>query len=190
MEPGRLSRRGAGALRRMPHAAQPRLRARQPQEIRRRADRRLARLQHQLGQGHRRRRLERRGSRLLSVDRTCDRSRHRFGPDGRSGRRELQPAGAGRHPRAWWPICAACRAIASPDLPATLAPPAPASHKDGGGTADAARQDGVRRRLRQLPRLDRRKPDLAVRHADRRLGGQRSRRDQCRPDRDFRHQAA
>ena len=28
-------------------------------------------------------------------------------------------------------------AIASPDLPATLAPPAPASHKDGGGAADA-----------------------------------------------------
>jgi mono/diheme cytochrome c family protein len=27
-------------------------------------------------------------------------------------------------------------AIASPDLPATLAPPAPASHKDGGGTQD------------------------------------------------------
>jgi mono/diheme cytochrome c family protein len=27
-------------------------------------------------------------------------------------------------------------AIASPDLPATLAPPAPASHRDGGGTAD------------------------------------------------------
>jgi mono/diheme cytochrome c family protein len=27
-------------------------------------------------------------------------------------------------------------AIASPDLPATLAPPAPASHKDGGGTPD------------------------------------------------------
>ena len=36
-------------------------------------------------------------------------------------------------------------AIASPDLPATLAPPAPASHKDGGGTAGRARQDGVRR---------------------------------------------
>ncbi len=28
-------------------------------------------------------------------------------------------------------------AIASPDLPATLAPPAPASHKQGGGTSDA-----------------------------------------------------
>src|SRR6202158_2023776 len=27
-------------------------------------------------------------------------------------------------------------ATASPDLPATLAPPAPASHKDGGGTPD------------------------------------------------------
>ncbi len=53
-----------------------------------------------------------------------------------------------------------------------------------------ARQDGVRRRLRQLPRLDRREFDLALRHADRRLGGQRSRRNQCRPDRDLRHQTA
>ena len=54
----------------------------------------------------------------------------------------------------------------------------------------SARQDGVRRRLRQLPWLDRREPDLALRHAHRRLGGQRSRCDECRPDRDFRDQAA
>ena len=59
MESRRLSRGSAGALRRMPHAAQPRLCARQPQEIRRRRDGGLARLQHQLGQEHRRRRLER-----------------------------------------------------------------------------------------------------------------------------------
>ena len=37
VEPRRLSRRSPGALRRLPHAAQPRLRAGQPQEIRRRA---------------------------------------------------------------------------------------------------------------------------------------------------------
>ena len=37
MEQGRLSRRGAGALRRMPYAAKPGVRAGQPQEIRRRA---------------------------------------------------------------------------------------------------------------------------------------------------------
>ena len=48
-------------------------------------------------------------------------------------------------------------AIASPDLPATLAPPAPASHKDGARRADARGKHGVRRRLRQLPRLDRRR---------------------------------
>ena len=53
MESRRLSCRGAGALRRMPHAAQSGVRARQPQEIRRRADGRLARLQHHLRQGHR-----------------------------------------------------------------------------------------------------------------------------------------
>ena len=45
--------------------------------------------------------------------------------------------------------------VVSPDLPATLAPPAPASHRQGGGTPGPARQDGVRRRLRQLPWLDR-----------------------------------
>ena len=55
MEQGRLSRRSAGALRRMPYAAKSGVRARQPQEIRRRADGGLARLQHQFGQGHRRR---------------------------------------------------------------------------------------------------------------------------------------
>ena len=59
VEPRRVSRGSAGPLRRMPHAAQSRLRARQPQEIRRRDDGGLARVQHQLGQEHRRRRLER-----------------------------------------------------------------------------------------------------------------------------------
>ena len=48
VEPGRLYRRGAGALRRMPYAAQPCLRARQSEKIRRRDHGRLARLQHYL----------------------------------------------------------------------------------------------------------------------------------------------
>ena len=154
MEQGRLSRRGAGALRRVPHAAKPGVRARQPQEIRRRGDGGLARLQHQLGQGHRRRRLARRRSDLLSVDRTC--RPVTAPPRGRWAKRwttslsQLAPEDI----RAVVAYLRSVPAIASPDLPATLAPPAPASHKDGGGTADRARQDGVRRRLRQLPRLD------------------------------------
>ena len=46
-----------------------------------------------------------------------------------------------------------------------------------GGTrrAGSARQDGVRGRLRQLPWLDRREFDLALRHPHRRVGRQRSR---------------
>jgi mono/diheme cytochrome c family protein len=76
-------------------------------------------------------------------------------------------------------------AMVSPDLPATLAPPAPASHRQGGG----AGQDAVRRRLRQLPRLGRREPGLVLRHAHRRMGGQRSQRNKCRPGGAFRHQA-
>ena len=74
---------------------------------------------------------------VLFVDRACRRPRHRLGTDGRSGRPQLQPAGAGRHPRRGRLSCAACPPFASPDLPATLAPPAPASHRDGGNTADA-----------------------------------------------------
>ncbi len=52
-----------------------------------------------------------------------------------------------------------------------------------------ARQDAVRRRLRQLPWLDRREPDLTLCHVQRRVGGQRSQRDKCRPGGAFRHQA-
>ena len=51
--------------------------------------------------------------------------------------------------------------IASPDLPATLAPPAPASPKAGRRDAGCARQKDLRRRLRELPRLDRRERDHA-----------------------------
>ena len=51
-------------------------------------------------QEHRRRRLERRRSVRLSLHRPRDGPRHRRGPDGRSGRPQLQPSDAGRHPRA------------------------------------------------------------------------------------------
>ena len=60
MESRRLSVRSACALRRMPHAAQSRFRARQPEEICRRADRRMACLQHLRRHSDRRRRVERR----------------------------------------------------------------------------------------------------------------------------------
>ena len=52
------------------------------------------------------------------------------------------------------------------------------------------RQDGVRQRLRQLPRLERREPGLADGDADRHLGRQRPRRHQRRADRAVGHQAA
>ena len=83
---GRLPCRGAGALRRMPHAAKPGFRAGQPQEICRRHYRRVARFQHHFRQGHRAGRLARRRSGVLSVDRPRRRPRHRVGTDGRSGR--------------------------------------------------------------------------------------------------------
>ncbi len=109
MEPRRLSRRGARALRRMPYAAQSRLRTEQPPEIRGRRDRGLARLQHQLRQGNRRRRLARRRPDLISLDRPCRGSWHRVGPDGRSGRSQLQPASRLRTSAPSSPTCAACR---------------------------------------------------------------------------------
>ena len=138
MEQGRLSRGSAGALRRMPYAAKPGVRAQQPQEIRRRADGRLARLQYQFRQDHRRRRLERRRSRrpicrpvMPSVTAPLrDRWAKRSTRASASWRRKTSAP--------LWPICAACPPIASPDLPATLAPPAPASHRDGGDTRTRA----------------------------------------------------
>ena len=80
--------------------------------------------------------------------------------------------------------------IASPDLPATLAPPAPASPKARRHDAGCARQKDFRRILRELPRLDRRQRDHPLRDPGRRPRGQRSHRHQCRPDRDFRNGAA
>ncbi len=63
------------------------------------------------------------------------------------------------------------RQCPSPDLPATTtAPAAPASHKQG-ITADARGKMVFEGSLRELPRLERRKRDLADGDADRRLGG-------------------
>ena len=107
VEPRRLYRRGAGALRRMPYTAQSRLRARQSEKIRRRDHGRLARLRHHVRQGLRRRRVERRRAVRLSVGRSCQRPRHRVGTNGRSGRSELQPDGAERISAPWSRICAA-----------------------------------------------------------------------------------
>ena len=80
--------------------------------------------------------------------------------------------------------------IASPDLPATLAPPAPASPKRRRRDAGRARQKDLRRSLRELPRLDRRERDHPLCDDGRRPRGQRSHRHQCRADRDFRNDAA
>ena len=45
------------------------------------------------------------------------------------------------------------------DLPRTVETPAPASYREGaGGRHRSARREDLRQRLRQLPRLDRRKP--------------------------------
>ncbi len=73
-------------------------------------------------------------------------------------------------------------------------------HADGHGTASGPMGEAVDHSLSYLAqqdiravvtylRTDRREPDLALCHAYRYVGGQRSQRGQCRPDRDFRHQA-
>ena len=54
-------------------------------------------------------------------------------------------------------------AVASSE-PATIAPPAPASPKEGGAVADALGAQGIRAGLRQLPQLDWRKRAFALRH--------------------------
>ena len=85
------------------------VRAGQPQEIRRRDDGGLARLQHLLGQGHRRRRLARRRPDLLSFDSATRRAT--APPRGRWAKRSTT-ASASSRPRTSArssPICAACR---------------------------------------------------------------------------------
>ena len=140
MEPRRVSRRSAGALRRMPYAAQSRLCARQPQKIRRRRDGGLARVQHQFGQGHRRRRLE--ATRISPpIYRPDTRTGHgtASGPMGEAVDHSLSQLA----PEDIRAIVAYLRSVPptpSPDLPATTAPPAPASHKQGvDGRMHAAR---------------------------------------------------
>lgn len=79
-------------------------------------------------------------------------------------------------------------AVASSE-PATLAPRAPQSPKTG-GTADTRGKMVFAGACVSLPRLDGRERPLALCHADRRKGRQRSRRAQRGADRDFRDQAA
>ena len=109
MEQGRLSRRGAGALRRMPHAAQSGVRARQPQEIRRRGDGGLARLQH-----HVRTRPPASApgaTRIWSPICRPDMRRVTAPPRGRWAKRSTTASASWRPKTSapWWPICAACR---------------------------------------------------------------------------------
>ena len=101
LEPRRLSGRGHGPLRRLPHAAQPRAGAGQPPEICRRRRRRLAGLQH-----HRRPRspasapgATRELAQYLSHG-PCAGPRHRRRADGRGGRPQPQPSDAVGHRRA------------------------------------------------------------------------------------------
>ena len=58
------------------------------------------------------------------------------GPMGEAVDHSFSHDGAGRHPRAGR-LRAQRAAVASPDLPATIAPPAPPSPKEGGAAADA-----------------------------------------------------
>jgi mono/diheme cytochrome c family protein len=81
---------------------------------------------------------------------------------------------AGRHPRLGG--LSAQRARDRVTRPAGAGVPQGRRQRPG-----PARQDGVRRRLRQLPRLDRREFDLTLCHSHRRVGGQRSLRHSMSP---------
>ena len=65
--------------------------------------------------------------------------RHGIRPDGRSRRPELQPVRPTISMR-WSPICAASRQSRSTDLPATMAPPAPASTRKARRRTRAAKR--------------------------------------------------
>jgi len=151
-----------------------------PQEIRRRGGGGLARLQHLLGQttGVGAWRDEDLVS-YLSIGH-ADGHGHRFGTDGRGGRSQLELFGAADI-RAVVAYLRAVPPTPSPDLPATVGAAKP-RHRTRMAAAHRTRaKNGVRRRLRQLPRLDRREsasPPFATLH--RHMGGQRSQRDQCR----------
>jgi hypothetical protein len=71
VEPRCLSREGARPLRRVPHSAEPSVRARWQQEVGRRRDGRQESLQHFLGQRGRHRCVVRHADRGLSVQGTC-----------------------------------------------------------------------------------------------------------------------
>ena len=138
MESRRLSGRSAGALRRMPYAAKSGVRAQQPQEIRRRADRGLARLQHHLGQDHRRRRLARRRPDLLSLDRPRRGHGTASGPMGEAVDKSLSIWRRKTSARSW-PICAPCRAIGLARSAGNPGAAGVASHRDGVAAMRAAR---------------------------------------------------
>ena len=110
----------------------------------------------------------------LSFDRPRKGAWHRLGTDGGGRRPKHQPVCARGYPRRGRLICARCQQSTSLICPRRSRRLASASPKAGGSTADVPRQDDIRRRMRELPRLDRRKRNFALCHAHGRLGGQRS----------------
>ena len=137
MEPRRLSRRSAGALRRMPHAAKSRLCARQPQEIRRRHNRGLARLQHHLRQGQ-----PASAAGVTKTSSPISRSDTRPATAPRQGRwaKRSTTASASSRRKTFAPsspICAACPPSPRPICRRPWRHPRRPSHKDGGGTQNA-----------------------------------------------------
>ncbi len=103
--------------------------------------------------------------------------------------REFQPDGAIRYSRAGQ-LCAQ-RSAHRLTRSARDARTAGAGFVEGRRrNAGCARQKDLRRILRELPRLDRRGLDPPLRPGGRGTRGQRSHRHQCRPNRDFRNDAA
>jgi len=189
MEQRRLSRGGAGPLRRMPHAAKRGACAQQPPEICRHGDAGWRAFNISSDKTHRRRRLARRGSAFLSFDRST--LRVTAPPRARWARRSTTASASSRRKISapWGLICVAVPAIASTDLPATLAPAAPASHKDGGGTPDPRGKMVFEGACASCHDWTGESPISPFATLTGRLGRHDPRRDQCRPDRDFRNQA-
>ena len=185
MEQRRLSCRSPGALRRLPHAAQSRFRPRQPPEIRRRGDRRLARLQHH----------SRHAARASAPGATTScspisrpamrRPRHGVRADGRGGGPQLQPDGSPPTSTRSSPICEPCRRLPRP-IAGDLAPPAPASPQ--GRRRDRRRRgqgvfEGACAGCHNWTGVS---AIIALCHTHRRARGERSDGHQRRADRDFR----
>ena len=81
-------------------------------------------------------------------------------------------------------------AVVSSDLPATIAPPAPASPKDGGATSDIVGKRVFEGACVSCHNWTGVSADHALRHDRRHACGERSDGHQCRSDRDLRHDAA